>query len=138
MHQKRSCAKFSWYSWDNIEQVKSQCSVVGMAPDNIASEKVQFHVVLILLGQHSTGQKSMQCCPRYFRQHCIRKNPVQSCLSTLGQLHRSKPYLMLPKRLQTTLHRKNVVLLHIEHYCTGKTLCNVVPEAQNNIAQEKI
>ena len=50
----------------------------------------------------------MQCCPRCSRQHCIRKI------------------------------LRNVVLILLGQHCTGKTLCNVVPEAPNNIAQEKI
>ena len=32
--------------------------------------------VLILLGQHCTGQNPMQRCPRCSRQHCIREKPV--------------------------------------------------------------
>ena len=50
----------------------------------------------------------MQYCPRGSRQHCIRKNLVHFCLNTPG----------------TPLHRKS--------------LCNIVPEALDNIAQEKI
>ena len=65
------------------------------------------HVILILLCQHFTDQNSMQYCLRDTRQHCIIKNPVQSCLNTPGRtLHRTKPYAMLSKRLQTTLCKK--------------------------------
>ena len=84
----------------------------------------------------------MQCCSRGSRQQYIRRNPVQCRLNTLGTtLHRPKPYAMLSELLQTTLHKKilcNVVLIFLEQHCTRKTLCNVVPEAGNNIAQEKI
>ena len=39
---------------------------------------------------------------------------------------------MLPERLQTTLHKKNVPAYAI------LVLCNVAPEAPSNIAQKKI
>ena len=42
------------------------CNVVLETPDNIAQEKILFTVVLILLGQHCTG-------------NC--KNPAQCCLN---------------------------------------------------------
>ena len=75
----------------------------------------------------------MQNCPRGSRQHCIRKNLVQCCLNTSGAtLHRSKPFAMLSERLW------NVVLILLGHLCTRKTLCNIVPEAPDNIAQEKV
>ena len=52
----------------------------------------------------------MQCCLRGSKQHCIRENPGQYCLNTLGtKLHRSKPYAMLPQRIHRTLHKKNPV-----------------------------
>ena len=86
---------------------KTLCSVDREALDNIAEEKFLFNVVLILSEQKYACQNPMQCCPRGSRQHCIRKNPVQCCLNTLGTiLHRSKPYVMLPKRLTKTLHKK--------------------------------
>ena len=82
-------------------------AVSRKAPDNIASEKIQCNVVLILLGQHCTAQNPMQYCPRGSRQHCIRKNSVQCCLDTLETtLHRSKLYAMLPEKLQTKLRKK--------------------------------
>ena len=58
------------------------CSVVQMAPDNIAIEKILFSVAVILLGQHCTG----------------------------------KPCAILAKRLQTTLHRKNLSALSSEQH----------------------
>ena len=39
----------------------------------------------------------------------------------MGQHCTDEPYAMFPERLQTT----------------GKIMCNVVPEAPNNVAQEK-
>ena len=69
----------------------------------------------------------MQCCPRGFRQHCKRKKNIPRTT-----LHRPKPCAMLSERLC------NVVLILLGHLCTGKTLCNVVPEGPDNIAQEKI
>ena len=80
--------------------------------DNIVQEKILFSIVLILLGKHYTG-----------------KNPAQCCLNTLGTtLHtgKTKLFAMLPKRHQTTLHRKKilfiVVLIVLGQHCTGKDL----------------
>ena len=57
---------------------------------------------------------------------------MQCCLNTpRTTLHRSKSYAMLSERLCS------VVLILLGHLCTGKTICNVVPEAPDNIAQEK-
>ena len=68
--------------------------------------KILSNVVLILVGQHCTGQNPMQYCSRGSKQHCM-KNLVQFRLNALGAtLHRSKPYAMLPERLQTTLHKR--------------------------------
>ena len=44
-------------------------NVVQESPDNIAQEKILINVVLILLGQHSTGKNLVQCCRRGCRQH---------------------------------------------------------------------
>ena len=109
LHRSFSCTQHQYY-WDNIAQVKTLCNVVLEAPDNSTHEKILFNVVLIHSRQHCTGQNPMYCCPRGSRQQCIRKILVQCCLNTLGTiLHRSKPYEMLPERLQTTLHRKKPV-----------------------------
>ena len=59
----------------DIAQIKTLCSVVIEAADSNAQEKISFNVVLILLGQYSTGQNHMQCSPRGPRQNYIRKNP---------------------------------------------------------------
>ena len=150
------CCPRRSYSWGNIAQIKTLCSVVFQAPDNNAQEKILFYVVLILLGQHYIGKNPMQCWTWGSRQQCTGKNLVQCCLNTLGTTwRRSKPSAMLSERLQTTLHRKNPVqnpvqsFLHI-HGTTWyrKSLCNIVPEAPfhrqhcsiapDNIAQEKI
>ena len=49
---------------------------------------------------------------------------------------------MLSGKLQTTLHMKkilcNVIPILLGQYCTKQTLCNVVFEASENIAREKI
>ena len=131
------CCPRRSYSWGNIAQIKTLCSVVFQAPDNNAQEKILFYVVLILLGQHYIGKNPMQCWTWGSRQQCTGKNLVQCCLNTLGTTwRRSKPSAMLSERLQTTLHRKNPVqnpvqsFLHI-HGITWyrKSLCNIVPEA---------
>ena len=48
--------------WSNTEQVKTLCNIVQESPDNIGQEKVLINVVLILLGQQSTGKNLAQCC----------------------------------------------------------------------------
>ena len=86
------------------------CNVVREAPDNIAQEKILRilrNVVLLLLGQHCTRQKPLQCCLRGSRQHCIRENLVQCFLNTLGTIqNKSKPYSLLSERIQTALQKK--------------------------------
>ena len=95
--------------WANIAQAKTLFSVVQFAPDNIVLEKILFNVVLILLGQHCTSKNFVQCCSRDSRQHCTGKNPVQYCLKYSW-----------------------------DSIAQVKTLCNVVQEAPDNIAHEKI
>ena len=91
---------------------------------------------------------------------------MQFCLNALGAtLHRSKPYEVLPERLQTTLHkRKSCAMLsqysldniaqlkpyamlperlqttlHKENVPPNiNGLCNVAPETPSNISQESI
>ena len=82
--RKKSWSVLSLYSWDNIAQVKSFCSVVQKVSDNTAQEKILFNVVLISLGQHCTGKILVQCCPRDSKQHCTGKYAVQCCLYILG------------------------------------------------------
>ena len=50
------------YSSGKITQVRTLSNVVQETPDNIAHEKNLFNVVLILLVQHCTGKKLVQCC----------------------------------------------------------------------------
>ena len=50
------------YSSDKVTQVKNLCNNVQEAPDILYREKNLFNVVLILLGQHCTGKKLVQCC----------------------------------------------------------------------------
>ena len=42
-------------------------------PQTTLHKKILSNFVLILLGQHCTGQNPMQCCPRGSRQLCISK-----------------------------------------------------------------
>ena len=58
--QEKSGSMFSQYSLDNIAQVNDLCNVILEAPKNNAQKKILFDVVLILLGQHSTGKNLMQ------------------------------------------------------------------------------
>ena len=58
--QEKSGSMFSQYSLDNIVQVNDLCNVILEAPKNNAQKKILFDVVLILLGQHSTGKNLMQ------------------------------------------------------------------------------
>ena len=93
-----------------ITQIKALWNVGLEAPNNNIQEKILFNIVLIFLEKHCTGQNLVQCCLRGSKQHSIRENPGQYCLNTLGTiLHRSKPYAMLPQRIQRTLHKKNPV-----------------------------
>ena len=63
----------------------------------------------------------MQCHSRSWRQQCTRKNPVKSCLNTLGKkLHRKNLLQRCLNTPWTTLHRLN------------KSLCNFVLEAPEN------
>ena len=68
----------------------------------------------ILHGHFPVAQEAphniIQCCPWGSRQLCKRKKPVQCCLNIPGTTLQSwKPFTMLSKRLQTTLHKKNHV-----------------------------
>ena len=58
--QEKSGSMFSQYSLENIAQVNDLCNVILEAPKNNAQKKILFDVVLILLGQHSTGKNLMQ------------------------------------------------------------------------------
>ena len=67
----------------------------------------------------------MLCCPRGFRQLCIRKSPAQFCFNTLGTtLHRSKPYAIISERLQATMHKKTIlckiVLILLGQHCPAE------------------
>ena len=42
-------------------------------PQTTLHKKILCNFVLILLGQHCTGQNPMQCCPRGSKQLCISK-----------------------------------------------------------------
>ena len=58
--QEKSGSMLSQYSLENIAQVNDLCNVILEAPKNNAQKKILFDVVLILLGQHSTGKNLMQ------------------------------------------------------------------------------
>ena len=62
--REKSCEMLSKNSWDNITSVKTLCNVVTEVPHNNAQEKILFNNVLVLSGQHCTGQNSMQCCSK--------------------------------------------------------------------------
>ena len=61
-----------------------------LAPENNAQEKIMFNVVLILLGQHCTGQNHVQCS-RDSKQNCTGK--ANALLSI--QYHNSAIYFGL-------------------------------------------
>ena len=48
------------YSWDNIAQMKTLCSVVREATNNIEKEKILCNDVLTLLEQHYTDKNRLQ------------------------------------------------------------------------------
>ena len=76
---------------ESIEQTQTLCNVVQEAPDNIAQEKkILINVVLIPLGQYSTGKNLMQFCPRDSSQHSTRKILISVFLILLGQHCRHK------------------------------------------------
>ena len=121
------------------------------------------------MGQHCTAENPIQCCQTGSRQLCIRKNPGHCRLNTLGVTFcRPKPYTILSKRFQITLHKKiqcNFALI-LDNITQVKTLscclrgsrqlcirklshsmlrayavwvlCNFVPVAPSNISLEKI
>ena len=82
--------------------------------------KKSYAIVLILSGQCCTGQNFIQCCARCYRQHWVKKAPVQFWLNILGMtLHRSKLYAMLSERLQTTFHKRNYMLFPLNNLSTA-------------------
>ena len=63
-------------------------------------------------------------------------------LILLGQHHTGQiPFTMFSEKFQTILQRKkilrNVVVVLLGQHRTGKTLCNVIRNVPDNIAQEK-
>ena len=48
LQREKTCSMLSYYSLDNIAQVKSFCNVVQETPGNIAQKKFLLNVVLIL------------------------------------------------------------------------------------------
>ena len=104
------------------------CNVVREAPDNIAQEKILRilrNVVLLLIGQHCTRQKPLQCCLRGSRQHCIRENLVQCFLNTLGTIYnKSKPYALLTDSIAKKKKKKKIlgkfVLTILGRHCTDQ------------------
>ena len=84
----------------------------------------------------------MQYFLRGSRQHCIRENLGQCCLNALGTaLHRTKPYALLSKKLQTTLHKKKFCSMLFEYSWNNnaqvKTLCNVLSEKLQTTLHKK-
>ena len=91
------CSPRTWYSWDNIAQIKTLASVVLEAPDNNAKEKILLNLVLILLRQYCTSQSPMRCCPRGSGQHCAGKILYNVILKSDSHL---------PKKMSDFLHWK--------------------------------
>ena len=102
----------SRYSWDDIAQIKTLCSVVREAPNNTTQEKILFNIVFISLGQRYSGKNPMQCCPWGSRQQCNGKHSVQYCLNTLGTTwHKWKRYSMLSERRDNIAQEKTWAML---------------------------
>ena len=85
----------------------------------------------------------MQCCPGGSRQLCVRKNPVQCCLNTLGiTWHKSKPYAILTERFQTTLQKKkilcNFALILLGQHCVGKNPIQCCPRSSRQLCKRKM
>ena len=102
-----------------------------MLPTILYKKKILFNVVSVFLGQHCTGKKPMQCCPRGSRQHCIVNILCNVDLILLGQRSTGKRYAMLSQRLQTTSYRKirqfrqclnNIWSLCLHMYVSGPSL----------------
>ena len=102
----------SQYFRDNIAQIKTLCNVAKEAADNIAQEKVLCSVVLIVLGQYSTGK--------------TLSNAALKAGDNMTTLHKKNLFQCYLNFLRTTFHK-----------VTEKTLCFVVQEAPDNIAREK-
>ena len=114
----------------------------------------------IILGQNCTGKIPMQYCPRGTSSHCIKKscageNPMQCCPKCSSQNSIRKNFvqcslLVLLGQNFTAENPIQCCLIDSTQLCIRKTfhstlaayailvLCNVVPEAPSNIAQDKI
>ena len=145
--QEKSCSMLSQYFWDNIAKVKTLCNVVQLASDNIAPEKIQFKVVLILLGQHFT-KKALCNVAQEASDNISQKKSCSLCWSMLFKYSwsttaRQKSYDMFSLRLQTTLRKKKSCSMLSQYswdiFAQVKTLwCSVVQEAPHKTAKEKI
>ena len=86
-------------------------------------------IVLILLGQHYTVKSPMECCPRDFKQHFIKNNPVQLPLILLGQhCIDQKPMQRCLKDSRQYCIRKNPIQCFLNTLGTialVKALCSV-------------
>ena len=104
-------------------------------------ERFLWKVVWILLEKNSTGENPMQCCRRGSVLHCIRKKPVQFCLNILETtFHKSKPYAMLPVRLNATLYKKNPVQCCLNTFkitlCSWKIYAMLAERLQTTLHKE--
>ena len=101
-----------------------------MLPTLSNKKKILFNVVLVFLGQHCTGKKPMQCCPRGSRQHCIvnilcnvdvpQENAMQCCRRGSKQHRTGKLF----RQFRQCLNNIWSLCLHI--YVSG-------PSVQKNI-----
>ena len=74
------------------------------------------NVVLILLRQHCTGKNPMQCWPRGFRQHCIKKIVCSFALILLGQNCTGRNSMQCCPKSST----QHVVLILFGQHCADK------------------
>ena len=114
----------------------------------------------IILGQNCTGKNPMQYCPRGTSSNCIKKscageNPMQCCPKCSSQNSVRKNFvqcslLVLLGQNFTVENPMQCWPIDSTQLCIRKmfhsmlaayailVLCNVVPEAPSNMAQEKI
>ena len=127
----------------NIVLVKTLCSIVQEAPENIAQEKILFNVVSVLLGQHCAGKNPVQYCPWGSRQQCTGKNPVQSCLNTFGDNITQVKILWCvvqqetPENIAQEKILFNVVLILLDNIVQVKTFAMLSTRLQTTLHMKK-
>ena len=101
-------------------------------------KKILCNVVVILLGQHCTGKTLCNVFREAPDNIAQEKNSEQCFLNTPGTTFQCCLGRWAPGNITQEKILCNVVLILLGQHCTGKTLSSVVPEAPDNIAQEKI